>query len=62
LCAQQEADECCRDAVERDERRLADLGRRCVELYAATHIAATRIEASLRLSETERTAGFAALA
>lgn len=37
-------DAASRDSVERDERRLADLGRRCVEMHAAAHIAATYME------------------
>ena len=41
----QEADDHSRDVVERDEGRLADLGRRCVEMFAAAHIAATHMEA-----------------
>ena len=43
-CSVQEADGSSRDAVERDERRLADLGRRCVEMFAAVHIASQHME------------------
>ena len=32
------------DAVERDERRLADLGRRTVEMYALSHLFTVKIE------------------
>ena len=32
------------DAVERDERRLADLGRRTVEMYALSHLVTVKIE------------------
>lgn len=34
----QDVDDYSRDYVERDERRLADLGRRAVEMYAISHI------------------------
>ena len=34
----QDADEYGKDYVERDERRLAELGRRAVEMYAIAHI------------------------
>ncbi|KAK9820473.1 hypothetical protein WJX72_010699 [[Myrmecia] bisecta] len=34
----QDVDEYSKDYVERDERRLADLGRRAVEMYAVAHI------------------------
>lgn len=37
-------DAASRDSVKRDERRLADLGRRCVEMFAAAHIAAAHLE------------------
>jgi hypothetical protein len=43
-------DELCevrRDALERDERRLAELGRRSVELYALTHIFTEQLEVSM---------------
>lgn len=43
---------CSRDIVERDERRLADLGRRTVEMFAAAHIASTRLEAAWAEAET----------
>ena len=35
--------------MERDERRLADLGRRCVEMFAAAHIASQHMEVRLAL-------------
>ena len=44
ICLVQEADGSSRDVVERDERRLADLGRRCVEMFAAVHIASQHME------------------
>lgn len=34
----QDVDDYSRDYVERDERRLADLGRRAVEMFATFHI------------------------
>jgi hypothetical protein len=33
-----------RDALERDEKRLAELGRRTVEMYALAHIFTERLE------------------
>ena len=40
----QDVDDYSRDSLERDERRLLDLGRRAVEMYAAAHIATTHME------------------
>lgn len=34
----QDVDDYSKDYVERDEQRLADLGRRAVEMYAVSHI------------------------
>ena len=34
------------DAVERDERRLAELGRRTIEMYALHHLFTTKVEVS----------------
>jgi flagellar biosynthesis GTPase FlhF len=46
------ADEGGRDSVERDERRLADVGRRVVEVFALAHIASVRMEAAWAEHET----------
>ncbi|KAF8069364.1 TRAF1A [Scenedesmus sp. PABB004] len=43
-----ELSELRRDALERDERRLAELGRRTVEMYALAHIIATQLERAYR--------------
>jgi hypothetical protein len=32
------------DAVERDERRLAELGRRTIEMYVLSHLFVNRVE------------------
>lgn len=37
-CLLQDVDDYSRDYVERDEKRLADLGRRAVEMFAISHI------------------------
>jgi len=39
-----EMSELRRDALERDEKRLAELGRRTVEMYALAHIFTERLE------------------
>jgi hypothetical protein len=39
-----ELSELRRDALERDERRLAELGRRVVEMYALAHIFTEQLE------------------
>lgn len=39
-----EMSELRRDALERDEKRLAELGRRTVEMYALGHIFTERLE------------------
>lgn len=41
-----ELSELRRDALERDERRLAELGRRTVEMYALAHIFTEVLEVS----------------
>lgn len=43
-----EMSELRRDALERDEKRLAELGRRTVEMYALAHIFTERLEVSTR--------------
>lgn len=43
-----EMSELRRDALERDEKRLAELGRRTVEMYALAHIFTERLEVRLR--------------
>lgn len=39
-----EMSELRRDALERDEKRLAELGRRTVEMYAIAHVFTERLE------------------
>lgn len=39
-----ELSELRRDALERDEKRLAELGRKTVEMYALAHIFTERVE------------------
>eukprot|EP00218_Dolichomastix_sp_CCMP3274_P002882 CAMPEP_0170164286 /NCGR_PEP_ID=MMETSP0033_2-20121228/78028_1 /TAXON_ID=195969 /ORGANISM="Dolichomastix tenuilepis, Strain CCMP3274" /LENGTH=978 /DNA_ID=CAMNT_0010401929 /DNA_START=87 /DNA_END=3023 /DNA_ORIENTATION=- len=41
-------DDYCRDAVERDEWRLAELGRRTVEMYVIVHLFLNRVEVAYR--------------
>jgi hypothetical protein len=41
-----ELSELRRDALERDERRLAQLGRRTVEMFALAHIFTEQLEVS----------------
>jgi hypothetical protein len=48
----QDVDDYGRDSVDRDERRLADLGRRAVEIFAAAHIASCHMEAAWVEAET----------
>lgn len=47
----QEGDDSTKGCVDRDERRLADLGRRAVECFALSHILSTRVEAAFAEAE-----------
>lgn len=47
----QEGDDSTKGCVDRDERRLADLGRRAVESFALSHILFTRVEAAFAEAE-----------
>jgi hypothetical protein len=40
----QEGDDMRRDSVERDEKRLAELGRKTVEMYVISHVLCERLE------------------
>ena len=40
----QEGDEYRRDSIERDEKRLAELGRKTVEMFVISHIFSEKIE------------------
>jgi hypothetical protein len=48
----QDVDDDSKGSVERDERRLADLGRRTVEMFGAAHIVETQLEAAWVEAET----------
>ena len=37
-----------RDSIERDEKRLAELGRRTVEMYVISHVFTERLEVGTR--------------
>ncbi|KAK9834319.1 hypothetical protein WJX81_006825 [Elliptochloris bilobata] len=50
----QDADEYSKDYVERDERRLTELGRRAVEMFAAAHIFAALQEAHSEAESIKR--------
>ena len=46
-----ETDDYNRDFIERDERRLADLGRKTVEMYVIAHIIADlEVRSQLRIA------------
>ncbi|CAD7695139.1 unnamed protein product [Ostreobium quekettii] len=45
-------DESVKDTIERDELRLAELGRRTVEMYAISHIFAEHLEVAYREAES----------
>lgn len=36
--------DCRRDSIERDEKRLAELGRKTVEMFVISHICADKLE------------------
>jgi chemotaxis protein histidine kinase CheA len=48
----QDVDDQSKGSVERDERRLADLGRRTVEMFGAVHIVEAQLEAAWVEAET----------
>ncbi|KAG7672953.1 hypothetical protein Ndes2526B_g08521 [Nannochloris sp. 'desiccata'] len=48
----QDVDDQSKGSVERDERRLADLGRRTVEMFGAAHIVEAQLEAAWAEAET----------
>jgi hypothetical protein len=48
----QDVDDSNKGSVERDERRLADLGRRTVEMFGAAHIVEAQLEAAWIEAET----------
>eukprot|EP00232_Nephroselmis_pyriformis_P007884 CAMPEP_0182889078 /NCGR_PEP_ID=MMETSP0034_2-20130328/21819_1 /TAXON_ID=156128 /ORGANISM="Nephroselmis pyriformis, Strain CCMP717" /LENGTH=502 /DNA_ID=CAMNT_0025022547 /DNA_START=107 /DNA_END=1612 /DNA_ORIENTATION=+ len=45
---EREGDDFGKDSVERDERRLAELGKRTVEMFVLTHLFTNRLEVSYR--------------
>ena len=54
MWAAQDADDYSKDYVERDERRLTELGRRAVEMFAAAHIFAALQEAHSEAESIKR--------
>lgn len=47
----QDGDDYRRDSIERDEKRLAELGRRTVEMFVITHIFTEKLEVAYREAE-----------
>ena len=47
----QDGDDYRRDSIERDEKRLAELGRRTVEMYVICHIFTEKLEVAYREAE-----------